>query len=250
MFSRVRKFKPVPKPRMEPVEWRTEDTDRFNSSRPTKQESPGHIKEHRAQTSTGEVDFSAVERPQHAHQVRFGIKEGVRQVYISSLDELRRRLDLDEKRSAGLSEDDLKRGRQKEQAPQQIGNVNISSPIDEDDRLAGGDDDTTMPVDDDDLEVDQEKLDRNRYAGILKHQDPGRERMIAREDAPDTQVIRSPVLRRQEVREAFGSDISALNQIIFDSACAVWVKAASRRHCPLLPMPSLRRPVRACAIYR
>ncbi|MCG5478626.1 hypothetical protein [Sinorhizobium alkalisoli] len=80
--------------------------------------------------------------------------------------------------------------------------------------------DATAPVDDD-LEVDLEKLDRNRYAGILKRQDPVRERMIAREDAPDTQVIRSPILRRQEVREAFGADISALNQIILDSANAV-----------------------------
>ncbi|PDT51115.1 hypothetical protein ATY30_26650 [Sinorhizobium americanum] len=44
--------------------------------------------------------------------------------------------------------------------------------------------------------------------------------MIAREDAPHTQVIRSPILRRQEVRETFGSDISALNKVIFDSVNA------------------------------
>ncbi|MFC0808916.1 type IV secretory system conjugative DNA transfer family protein [Ensifer sp. P24N7] len=221
MFAKVRNFKPVPKPRMEPVEWTTEDTDKFNASRPSTKEGPGHIKEGRAKAVAGEVDFSAVERPQHAHEVRFGMKEGVRQVYISSLDELRRRLDLDEKRVAGVSEDDWRRNRQKEQPPQQIASASTSSPPNADgDRLSAGSDDGATTVDDDDLEVDQEKLDRNKYAGILKRQDPVRERMIAREDAPDTHVVRSPILRRQEVREAFGSDVSALNKVIFDSVNA------------------------------
>ncbi|MFA1676889.1 type IV secretory system conjugative DNA transfer family protein [Rhizobium mongolense] len=220
MFSKVRKFKPVPKPRMESVEWTIEDTDKFNASRPPKTEAPGHIKERRAKIAAGDVDFGAVERPQHAHEVRFGMKEGVRQVYISQLDELRRRLDLDEKRAAGVSEDDLPRKKPKEQPRQQIESVKTSSPNYDDDQLAGGHSEEVEDVDADDLKIDQEKLDRNKYAGILKRQDPQRDRMIAREDAPDTQVIRSPVLRRQDVREAFGTDISALNQVIFDSVNA------------------------------
>ncbi|WFS69568.1 type IV secretory system conjugative DNA transfer family protein (plasmid) [Agrobacterium leguminum] len=221
MFSKVRKFKSVPKPRMESVEWTIEDTDKFDASRPPKIEAPGHIKERRAKNAAGDVDFGAVDRPQHAHEVRFGMKEGVRHVYISSLDELRRRLDLDEKRAAGVTEDELPRKRQKDPPPQQNGKVTASSRTSDDDQLVDRHHEKNVDlVDDDVLEVDQKKLDQNKYAGILKRQDAVRDRMIAREDAPDTQVIRSPVLRRQEVREAFGTDISALNKVIFDSVNA------------------------------
>lgn len=38
-----------------------------------------------------------------------------------------------------------------------------------------------------------------------------------REREPDMQVIRSPVLRRQQVRDVFNSDVAAFNQVIFDS---------------------------------
>ncbi|PDT37095.1 MULTISPECIES: hypothetical protein [Sinorhizobium] len=82
------------------------------------------------------------------------MKAGVRQVYISSLDELRRRLDLHERRVAGVSEDDL----------QQIARV-APSPIDEDEQLFAGREDAGAAVDDDDLEVDQEKLDLHYFAG-------------------------------------------------------------------------------------
>jgi type IV secretory pathway TraG/TraD family ATPase VirD4 len=253
MFSKVRKFKPLPKPRMEPVEWTVADTDKFNGSRPAAKEATGNAKDRRGKAATGEVDFASVERPQNAHEVRFSVKDGVRQVYISSLDELRHRLDLDEKRSAGVTEEDLRRERQKEQPPQKIANVNTASLSHNEERakLDGESESNTKtsrkrrPIremnsgerpslnkataqrshqeisekgtaDEDDLEVDLEKLDRNKYAGILKKKDPERERHIAREDEPD----RSPVLRRQEVRDVFDSDVAAFNQVIFDSADA------------------------------
>lgn len=257
MFSKVGKFKPLTKPRMEPVEWTVADTDKFNGSRPAAKGATGDAKDRRGKVALGEVDFASVERPQNAHEVRFSVKDGVRQVYISSLDELRQRLDLDEKRSAGVTEGDLRRERQKEQPLQQIANVNTASLSHNDERPKIDDESDSdlkasrkrRPIsemnyserpsqnkataqrahreigekdkaDEDDLEVDLEKLDRNKYAGILKKKDPERERHIAREDEPDMQVIRSPVLRRQEVRDALDSDVAAFNQVIFDSVNA------------------------------
>lgn len=254
MFSKVRKFKPLPKPRMEPVEWTVADTDKFNASRSGSTEATQATVVRNPKAAAGEVDFRAVQRPKHAHEVRFNVKDGVRQVFISSLDELRHRLDLDEKRAAGVSEDDLRRERQKEQPPQTIASVNTASlshsnerskKVNEEEaastggRTARARTETKSSerreassrradlaisesdkADDDDLEVDLEKLDRNKYAGILKKQDPVRERHLAREDEPDLQVIRSPILRRQEVRDAFDSDVATFNQVIFDSVNA------------------------------
>ncbi|MET2832261.1 type IV secretory system conjugative DNA transfer family protein [Mesorhizobium shangrilense] len=256
MFSKVRKFKPLPKPRMEPVEWTVADTVKFNGSRPSAKDATGEVKDRRVKAAM-EVDFASVERPQNAHEVRFSVKDGIRQVYISSLDELRHRLDLDEKRSVGVTEDDLRKERQKEQPPQKIANVNTVS-LSHNDKRPKTDDESESdtkasrkrrPIsemnsgdrgslnkattqranqeigekdgaDEDDLEIDLEKLDRNKYASILTKRDPVRERHLAREDAPDMQVIRSPVLRRQEVRDAFDSDVTAFNQVIFDSVNA------------------------------
>lgn len=261
MFSKVRKFKPLTKPRIEPVEWTVADTVKFNDSRPVaKTTAVGAAKDRRGRGGLGEVDFASVERPQNAHEVRFSVKDGVRQVYISSLDELRHRLDLDENRSAGVTEEDLRRERQKEQPPRQNDNTgspshNDQSPIIDDESESGT---KTSPkrrpigevnsgdrpslnkasaqganqeisekdtADKNDLEVDLEKLDRNKYAGILKKKDPERERYLARADEPDAQVIRSPVLRRQEVRAVFDSDVAAFNQVIFDSVNASEVEA-------------------------
>ncbi|AZO32478.1 type IV secretory system conjugative DNA transfer family protein [Mesorhizobium sp. M1B.F.Ca.ET.045.04.1.1] len=247
MFSKVRNFKALPKPRMEPVEWTTADTEKFNAARPNPKGSLDNG--HNGGGREGRAGRGGARRPKHAQDVRFKVKDGVRLVFISSLDELRQRLDLDEKRAAGVTEDDLRKDRQKEQPPQHIANVNsasLSLKADDgesdkrtnrkrralNDEIAGERRGAAAAqranqeayeidkADDDSLDVDLEKLEQNKYAGILKRKDPDRDRHLAREDEPGIQVARSPVLLRQEVRKAFDSDGDAFNQMIFDSVNA------------------------------
>ncbi|MFW8583922.1 hypothetical protein ACOJBM_00230 [Rhizobium beringeri] len=85
MFSKVRKFKPATRPCMEPVEWTIADSDAFRpiasdaeTSLPRRSLSPDPRKD---------IDFGAVNRPQQPQNMRFIVKDGVRHVYISSLDE-------------------------------------------------------------------------------------------------------------------------------------------------------------------
>ncbi|MER9203915.1 hypothetical protein NKH74_33130 [Mesorhizobium sp. M0933] len=61
-------------------------------------------------------------------------------------------------------------------------------------------------------------------------EDPERER------EPDMQVIRSPVLRRQEVRDVFNSDVAAFNQVIFDSLDAASEVEATDLNADVDPM--------------
>ncbi|TIV60214.1 type IV secretory system conjugative DNA transfer family protein [Mesorhizobium sp.] len=246
MFSKVRKFKALPKPRMEPVEWTVADTDKFNAARPNPKGSLDN--DHNGRGQAGRAGRGGAQRPKAAQDVRFKVKDGVRQVFISSLDELRQRLDLDEKRAAGMTEDDLRKDRQKEQPPQHIANGNSASLSHSDEGPEAESDTRTNrkrralndeiagerhgaatarraklkayeidKADDDSLDIDLEKLEQNKYAGILKKKDPERDRHLTRDDGPGIQVTRSPVLLRQEVREAFDSDAEAFNQMIFDS---------------------------------
>ncbi|MCQ1768126.1 type IV secretory system conjugative DNA transfer family protein [Neorhizobium galegae] len=212
MFAKVRRFKMVTRPCLKPVEWTIADSDNFEPAVPLATKAPKRTDQTGSRGAAADIDFTAVERPRQAHDVRFIVKEGVRHVYISSLDELRRRLGLDEKRVVGVAEEDL---RNEEQQP---GQKQASGAAAWKDKHRGRNGPRAKPADDVDLDIDEEKLNRSVYAA------PAVKRSKQRSDssvAADPNLNRrsdTPVLRRQEVREAFGGDLQALNEAIFRQA--------------------------------
>lgn len=213
MFPKVRKFKPVSRPCMEPVEWTTADTEAFWPGAPEPETTSLTRTASHLPSAGMDVDLGAVERPREPQSVRFIVKEGVRHVYISSLDELRQRLDLDETREAGVSEDESREENQQPAQDKQPGttaNPKAKRPAP---RGSG-----PIEVENVRIEIDQAKLDRNVYQGSPRP----RHRLDRTSDIQDEagNSSGSVLLRRQEVRGAFGADIKALNDAIFEQADA------------------------------
>ncbi|OOO27792.1 conjugal transfer protein TraG [Agrobacterium salinitolerans] len=209
MFSKVRKFKPMTRPCIQPVEWTTADTEAFK-----RDASPPEVA--LSQTTDDKlpagrvVDFGAVNRPQQPQNVRFIVKEGVRHVYISSLDELRQRLDLDETREAGRTEEELR-----DDERTQVRDKKIAAPGGHGGDGGAGRASAPIQVDDFEIGIDQAKLDRSRYPGSPRG--PGSR--VQRPSGSQNEAGNPPtsgILRRQEVRGAFGTDIKALNDAIFE----------------------------------
>jgi type IV secretory pathway TraG/TraD family ATPase VirD4 len=213
MFSKVRKFEPVIRPCMKPVEWTIADSDAFKPIAPDADTAIPR----KTRSSSGprtDIDLGAIKRPQQPQNMRFIVKDGVRHVYISSLDELRQRLDLDEKREAGVTEEELRGEKQettrKKQPVQTVGRQR---------KRGAAQAPETVPVDGVDLDIDRAKLGRSVYTGspqVLRN----------RHDRPPAaqheagKPLTSALLRRQDVRDAFGGDIQALNDAIFEQADA------------------------------
>ena len=187
MFAKVRRFKPMAKPRMEPVEWTIEDNAR---SAPGGDDAP----------------IAAGQKPQNQ---RFVVRQGVRQVYISSLDELRHRLDLDEAREVGVAEVEpaaaensaakppqkrtpTGRGKREKKSPQRPANKDAV-----------------------DLEIDEEALSRKVYPGTPGGRDRVQSSQPVSSAVANSQPHNPPILRRQDVKQVFGDDIQALNEAIF-----------------------------------
>ncbi|MGZ2452685.1 MULTISPECIES: type IV secretory system conjugative DNA transfer family protein [Rhizobium] len=186
MFSKVRKFKPVKRPCMEPAEWTIADSKSAAA----------------APASTG-TDIDAV---------RFVVKDAVRHVYISSLDELRHRLDLDETREAGVAEEEVQAEKKKQSGDKRKGDP------------ASGQRKRGMPKtpgaareSDIGLDIDEEKLSRNVYSGSPAHRSVRAKPANGPPKQIDPRSVAS-VLQRQEVREVFGADLTALNDVIFQQA--------------------------------
>ncbi|WP_313200144.1 type IV secretory system conjugative DNA transfer family protein [Rhizobium sp.] len=173
MFAKVRRFKPMAKPRMEPVEWTIE---------------------HGAKSAST------------AQLLRFNAKDGVRHVYISSIDELRQRLDLDETREVGVAKTEPpvntpvsgpqpKRTSKRREKPKRVERVPPATGII-------------------DLEVDEETLNRRIYSG--PHGSLGDDAQSPPAASTNkSKPSSSQLLRRQDVKQVFGTDIQALNEAIF-----------------------------------
>ncbi|QKK27895.1 type IV secretory system conjugative DNA transfer family protein [Rhizobium hidalgonense] len=186
MFSKVRKFKPMKRPCMEPVEWTIAD------SRSTAAAPP----------ATG-ADI---------HFERFVVKDAVRHVYISSLDELRHRLDLDETREAGVAEEEVREEKRSKPGRKQRGETAGRQ------RKRGVPNATSAAREGDfDLKIDEAKLTRNVYSGSPGHRGNQPKQPIGQSDKFDPRPV-APVLQRQEVRDTFGADLNALNDVIFQQA--------------------------------
>lgn len=173
MFAKVRRFKPMAKPRMEPVKWTIE---------------------HGAKSAST------------AQLLRFNAKDGVRQVYISSIDELRQRLDLDETREVGVAKteppvDTPVSGPQPKRTSKRRGKPKRAERVPP----------ATGIVD---LEVDEEALNRRIYSG--PHGGLGDDAQSPPASSTNKSKPSSSQLpRRQDVKQVFGTDIQALNEAIF-----------------------------------
>lgn len=69
-----------------------------------------------------------------------------------------------------------------------------------------------------DLDIDEEKLNRNSYSGSPARRRNQQGNRSAPAESPLNRETGSPVLRRQEVKEAFGDDLQALNEAVFRQA--------------------------------
>lgn len=209
MFAKVRKFKQVTRPCLKPVEWTIADSDSYNPIAPPAMKAAKPTDQPDVPSPGADIDLAAVEQARRPQDLRFIVREGVRHVYISSLDELRRRLDLDEKRAAGVTEEEL----QSEEP--QMGRKPASGAAGWKEKHGEMEGARARPGDDMGLDIDEEKLNRNTYSGS-----PARRRSEqGNPSAPAENSFKrkavSPVLRRQDVREAFGGDLQALNEAIF-----------------------------------
>lgn len=214
MFSKVRKFKPVTRPCIQPVEWTIADSETLEGRASQPETAPPRRKENHLPASGTEIDLGVVNRPQQPQSIRFIVKDGVRHVYISSLDELRQRLDLDETREAGRTEEELRDEEQttveKKQAAPIGGRQGNSGAA----RASG-----PIQVDDVRIEIDQAKLDRSVYPGSPRGPRNRVQRTSGIYDEAESPPV-SAILRRQDVRGAFGADIKALSEAIFEQADA------------------------------
>ncbi|MGP4670174.1 type IV secretory system conjugative DNA transfer family protein [Agrobacterium pusense] len=215
MFAEVRRFKPVPRPCLKPVEWTIADSDRMGFRVPSVSAAPPRDRTSAVELGA-DLNLAAIKRARKPHDLSFIVKEGVRHVYISSLDELRRRLDLDEKRESGVAEEDAgDQQPRRKHAHYAAGGEDVS--VETKDARA-------KFTDNIDLDIDEEKLGQSVYFGpptsARKHQDG---LSASAGGAPD-RLSGSPILRRQEVREAFGDDLQALNDVVFQQAGINWVE--------------------------
>lgn len=210
MFAKVRKFKMVGKPCLKPVEWTTADSDNFNLVAPPATKAAKPTDRAGVPSPGADIDLAAVERARRPQDLRFIVKAGVRHVYISSLDELRRRLDLDEKRAAGVTEEELQSEEPltgRNPAPSAVGQ-----------KEKHGETKGTLARPANDMDIDEEKLNRNIYSGSPTRRRNQQGNRSAPAESPLNRETGSPVLRRQEVKEAFGGDLQALNEAVFRQA--------------------------------
>ena len=212
MFSKVRKFKPITKPCMEPVEWTIGDREAFSPGAAAPETTSFSRLVSQMQGTGMDVNLAAVERPRQPKSVRFTVKEGVRHVYISSLDELRQRLDLDETREIGVSEDGPEENRGAPEKKEAAATATTQG------KVPAARASVPIEVEEVDIEIDQAKLDRNVYQGSPRPRHQLDRTSNIRDQAGSSPA--SPILRRQEVRGAFGTDIKALNDAIFEQADA------------------------------
>jgi hypothetical protein len=147
-----------------------------------------------------------------ANDERFIVKDGVRHVYISSLDELRDRLDLDETREVGGGDEDptaAEQKRRKEAVIETVGGhrehraPNRHGP----DRNPGVG-----------LKIDERRLADNVYSGSPARNGRRRQGVNQSTDHAAPRPAEPGILKRQEVREAFGSDLRTLNDVIFEQS--------------------------------
>jgi hypothetical protein len=164
------------------------------------------------ETTIGDHDCKDGRRFRQAEDERFMVKDGVRHVYISSLDELRKRLHLDETREVGVPGDEpavKPKARRKEPVSETVRRHRQ-------DRGPGRDAPEGDP--DVDLKIDEQRLADSIYFGPPVRTSRRCQSTNHSTDHPVSRPAEPGVLKRQEVRRAFGSDLRALNDAIFEQS--------------------------------
>ncbi len=186
MFAEVRRFRPMAKPHMEPIEWTIQDATHSASV------------DGRASTVLG----------QSPQDLKFAVKDGVRQVYISSLDELRKRLDLDETREVGIAEAQAPAEKPARKLQTKRVTTAPAKPTKTNPSQI-----TTDGV----LAINKDVSSRRAYRGPHGRRDEDA-RMLPIPSTNEARQRQPTRLRRQDVKDVFGNNIEALNAVIFQQA--------------------------------
>lgn len=188
MFAKVRRFKPLPKPCIEPIGWTVQDATHS--------------------VSTGGRALAVSGQHPRPRDLTFVVKDGVRQVFISSLDELRQRLGLDESREVGIAEVHApKEEPARKPQPKRVATARSKPEKTKSSQITADGVDPTM---------NKEALSRQADTGRQGRQDE--DVRLSPGLSNEARQRRPPVLRRQDVKDVFGNDIEALNAVIFQQA--------------------------------
>ena len=249
-FRAMDRFEEIRKPQIQPRAWTLEDDEKFKA-KPTAFEGvmtrqmlypDARVVQRRVATlKAGGLTSAALNRPSRPRPVDFLWQDigGERHIFFSSLDELTIRLNLDATRVPGIEPGEdpaqskgLAEGigaRERRHAADSGGSVEEKSGSDrERAHLADAD---LVDVDtgelmeghrsnDDDLEVNVRALLKENYVPPT-HRD--RSPSLSRQDIArhEANVVRSPILKRQEVSSQFGMMNAALHAMLDESAKAV-----------------------------
>jgi|GEM_PF-774936 len=249
-FRAMDKFEEIRKPQIQPRAWTLEDDEKFKA-KPTAFEGvmtrqmlypDARVVQRRVATlKAGGLTSAALKKPSTPRPVDFLWQDvgGERHIFFSSLDELTIRLNLDATRVPGIEPSetaaqskDPAEGtgtRERRHAADRYGLAEVKSESDRK-RVHLGEVDL-VDVDtgelmegyrseDDDLEVDVRALLKESYVPPTHH---SRSPSLSRQDVTrhEANVVRSPVLKRQEVSSQFGKMNAELHAMLDESSKAV-----------------------------
>ena len=246
-FRAMDKYEEIRKPRIQPRAWTLDDDVGFKAE-PAAFEGvmtrqmlyPDARVVHRrvAALKAGGVTSAAPGKPARPRPVDFLWQDiaGERHIFFSSLDELTIRLNLDATRIPGVTpgevtppSNDRVGGTGARGRPNAGNGRGLAGDMSDVDRKRTPPEDADLPdidmadfrmeerADDDDLEVNVQALQRVSYVPPSHHD---RSTSLSRKDVMqhEANVVRSPVLKRQEVSSQFGKMNAALHAMLDESA--------------------------------
>ncbi|RFC64819.1 type IV secretory system conjugative DNA transfer family protein [Mesorhizobium denitrificans] len=249
-FRAMDRYEEIRKPRIQPRTWTLEDDEKFKA-KPASLEGvmtrqmlhpDARVVQRRVATlKAGGVTSTALRKPSNARPVDFLWQDvgGKRHIFFSSLDELTIRLNLDATRVPGIepgetpahSKDPAEGtgARERRHPADKGGSAEAKSESDRERAYFGEADFVDVDTgelmeehraDDDDLEVNVRALLKESYSPPT-HRD--RSPALSRQavTGQEANVVRSPILKRQEVSSQFGKMNAALHAMLDESAKAV-----------------------------
>jgi type IV secretory pathway TraG/TraD family ATPase VirD4 len=249
-FRAMDKYQKVRKPQIQPRAWTLDDDEKFKAE-PSELEEvmtrqmlnpDGRVVRRRvAAFKAGGVTSAVLEKPSRPRPVDFLWQDvgGERHIFFSSLDELTIRLNLDATRAPGVTpregppqSKDRREDTGTRERPHAGDGRGLAGEKSESDGKRARPEDAELPdldmgdpmagdrADDDDLEVNVRALLKESYVPPSHHDRsaPSSRNDVARHKAD---VVRSPILRRQELSEQFGKMNAALHAMLNESAKSV-----------------------------
>lgn len=249
-FRAMDKYEEIRKPQIQPRAWTLDDDEKFKA-KPTAFEGvmtrqmlypDARVVQRRVATlKAGGLTSAALKKPSTPRPVDFLWQDigGERHIFFSSLDELTIRLNLDATRVPGIEpgetpaqlEDPAEGAGARERRRARDGHGLTEEKSESDRKRAYLGDDDLVDVDtgelmqgdradDGDLEVNVRALLQESYVPPTHR---GRSPALSRQDVArhEANVVRSPVLKRQEVSSQFGKMNAALHAMLDESAKSV-----------------------------